>query len=192
MGLGVNDGDADRSDGDVVDVRLAVPGDAAIVEQPNAGPVEQPLQTSADPDLTTPALLPDAGARRLVGSLDEEGPKSAEPLAGALFARIVPPLVLAKCARTRLAGFDQGGGAGSDLEGGTAQARDRPRCRVPDRHGAHREIGGADPAPTGTAQMQLLCGASRADENGIGRGHRRLDLNQRMVEREMRSGSTDW
>jgi hypothetical protein len=67
MGLGVNDRDASWSDGDVVDVRLTVPRDAAIVEQPDACPVEQLLQPSADPDLAIATLLPNAGARWLVG-----------------------------------------------------------------------------------------------------------------------------
>ena len=39
----------------------------AIVEQLDVGPVEQLFQAGAHPDLAIAALLPDAGARRIVG-----------------------------------------------------------------------------------------------------------------------------
>jgi hypothetical protein len=77
VGLGVDDGDVCRSDGDVVDVRLALPGDAAVVEQPDARPVEQLFQAGADSDFAVGALLPGAGARWLVRDPAEEGPDSA-------------------------------------------------------------------------------------------------------------------
>lgn len=192
VGLGVNDGDPPGSDGDVVDVRLTVAGDAAVMEQPHAGAVEQRFEADADPEFAIAALLPDAGARRLVGQLDQEGSEAAQLVPGALLTGVVPALVLPQRTPTRVAGIDRGVGAGSELGPGTAQAGDRPRCRVPDRRGADREIGGADQALIGTAQTQLLWGASRADENGIGRGRTQLDLNQRMVEREARCGSAEW
>src|SRR5689334_3242189 len=91
----------------------AWPGTRRSCQQANAGAVEVFLEPLRDAKLAGGALLPDAGARRLVDHLGEEDAQTAELGTRVLLARVVPPLVLPQGTRTGPARVDglQGGSA---------------------------------------------------------------------------------
>jgi hypothetical protein len=59
MGLAVDHRHPTGTDREMVDIRLPVARDPAIVQQPDFGSVEMLGQPSRTPDLSVPALPPD-------------------------------------------------------------------------------------------------------------------------------------
>jgi hypothetical protein len=94
MGLGIDHRNAPRSDGQVINVRFAVPRDPAIVKQPDGGPSEVLLQTSTHTNLPLPTLLPDLRAAGLVERPRQEDPEATQNLTRMLLAPPTPLLVL--------------------------------------------------------------------------------------------------
>jgi hypothetical protein len=98
VSLGVDDGHAPGSDGEVIDVRSTVAGYTAVMQEADVRTVEQLLQTGADADLAVAALLPGADAGWFLDHVREEPSEPSELLTRVLLARVVPTLVFAQCA----------------------------------------------------------------------------------------------
>jgi hypothetical protein len=101
VALGVDDGDARRADGDVVDVAPAS-RHSAVVQEDHASFARPPLELVGKLDLCFCSARPGALVPRLAAHRQHYAAEHSEPLADARLAIRPSTLVLAPCARACL------------------------------------------------------------------------------------------